>query len=221
MSELSSKWSRQEWQENWTLLKSSFKAPSQEPPEPMMMERLGAEVQAWPLHRTTNGTYRLRMATWADLNHFVDLEIKGYEGYVAWDLADFHTDWQQNPYGLYLMMESMADQKPVGILVGRLRHKGAHLSHLIIDPAHQRQGLADALLDCFLSLSHGQGIRLASLEVRQSNKPAQHLYQKHGFVIQHELPNYYQQNKESAYYMACILRQAAFIRRNEDDSVKP
>lgn len=67
----------------------------------------------------------------------------------------------------------------------------AHITTLVIEPAHQGQKLGQLLLCQLLLCGHRRGLTRATLEVRASNQPALKLYQKFGFQIAGERKRYY------------------------------
>jgi len=73
----------------------------------------------------------------------------------------------------------------------------AHITLLGIAPAYQRQGLGQWLLCELLMAARDRGLTHATLEVRQSNEPAIHLYKKLDFKIAGERRRYYD-NGENA-----------------------
>lgn len=52
---------------------------------------------------------------------------------------------------------------------------------MAVRPECRKQGIADAILDTAFMEAQKRGAEKIYLEVRQSNIPAQQLYEKHGF----------------------------------------
>jgi len=77
----------------------------------------------------------------------------------------------------------------------------AHLVTIAVDPAHRRKGLGELLLVVMLEWAERLGAQVMTLEVRVSNKGAQALYQKYGFVTQGVRQHYYSDNGEDALLM--------------------
>lgn len=75
-----------------------------------------------------------------------------------------------------------------------------HISIIAVHPQHQGQGHGETLLLNTLKQGFQNGATLATLEVRDSNHPAQGLYTKHGFKIVGRRKKYYQ-NREDALIM--------------------
>lgn len=72
------------------------------------------------------------------------------------------------------------------------------IMNLAVSPEHRRRGIAKALLNALTDALKAQGNRCISLEVRQSNLPAQALYEQLGFSQVGLRPNYYRDPKEAA-----------------------
>jgi [ribosomal protein S18]-alanine N-acetyltransferase len=74
----------------------------------------------------------------------------------------------------------------------------AHITLLIVDPAHRRQGLGQAMLYVLMQAAWQRKLEWATLEVRVSNQPALALYQKFGFEEVGQRRRYYQDTGEDA-----------------------
>lgn len=74
----------------------------------------------------------------------------------------------------------------------------AHITILAVHPQYHHQGLGQALLYSLLKTATHRGLERATLEVRASNQPAIHLYQKFGFKTAGVRRRYYKDNGEDA-----------------------
>ena len=74
----------------------------------------------------------------------------------------------------------------------------AHISTLAIRPDLRRRGLGQLLLLALLDASARLGAKRATLEVRESNAPAQSLYLAYGFQPVGRRKGYYTDNQEDA-----------------------
>jgi [ribosomal protein S18]-alanine N-acetyltransferase len=82
---------------------------------------------------------------------------------------------------------------------------------LLVDEAHvttfatragwRRHGIGARLLLALLDLAVARGAHEATLEVRPSNLPARHLYERYGFKVVGLRPRYYSDNNEDALIM--------------------
>lgn len=79
----------------------------------------------------------------------------------------------------------------------------SHLLMICVDPKSQRRGIARQLMQNYLTHYTQQGCKHFFLEVRQSNFPAQNLYQDFGFQVYSRRKEYYQHQdyKEDAILM--------------------
>lgn len=77
----------------------------------------------------------------------------------------------------------------------------AHISTLAVAPSHRRRGVGELLLLTMIEEAERRGAATVTLEVRVSNLPAQHLYEKYGFTVQGRRVRYYSDNGEDAYIM--------------------
>lgn len=77
----------------------------------------------------------------------------------------------------------------------------AHISTIAIDPEARRQGLGELLLVHIVEKAMNEDADFITLEVRVSNRAAQHLYEKYGFERTDRRKNYYSDNREDAWIM--------------------
>ena len=73
-----------------------------------------------------------------------------------------------------------------------------HINTIAVAPGYRRRGLATALMRHILAEATGEGIVRATLEVRQSNEPAQRLYAHLGFTPAGLRRGYYTHPDEDA-----------------------
>lgn len=100
--------------------------------------------------------------------HFVDAIVSGYHMPVWWFDAN-----------VLCYMVAMRGANEV------------HLLNFTVAPAHQRQGLAKAMMRHLREWSVSREVHSIWLEVRSSNQRAIDLYLAHGFVKDGVRPNYY------------------------------
>lgn len=73
-----------------------------------------------------------------------------------------------------------------------------HINTIAVAGGFRRRGLGRALMRRVLADMEAEGIRRATLEVRQSNEPARRLYETLGFTLAGIRPGYYTQPEEDA-----------------------
>lgn len=77
----------------------------------------------------------------------------------------------------------------------------AHITTLAVDPDYQRRYIGERLLLALMEEAIWRGASHTTLEVRESNRVAQNLYQKYGFRAAAVRKNYYTDNGENAIVM--------------------
>jgi ribosomal-protein-alanine N-acetyltransferase len=78
----------------------------------------------------------------------------------------------------------------------------SHITNIAVRGRYQRQGIGELLLNSIIDLSAQMKANVVTLEVRVSNKAAQRLYQKYGFIEVGVRPGYYTDNREDALLMS-------------------
>ena len=73
---------------------------------------------------------------------------------------------------------------------------------------HRRKGLAGQVVAALLTEARARGIAFVTLEVRESNATAIHLYEKFGFATVGRRPRFYTGPTEAALLMRCDLVDA-------------
>ena len=77
----------------------------------------------------------------------------------------------------------------------------AHITTIAVEPSYRGRGLGEALIIEMAKLSQLRGATRMTLEVRMSNRAAQNLYRKYGFVDHGVRPRYYSDDREDALIM--------------------
>ncbi len=102
----------------------------------------------------------------------------------------------------------------------------AHLTTLAVEPKHQGEKVGERLLLCLMEESVMRRASHATLEVRESNCPAQHLYRKYGFRNAAIRKNYYTDTDENAIVMwadaihTIVYRQRLYELRQQLDTLR-
>ena len=110
-----------------------------------------------------------------------------------------YSDLLKHDYCHYLVAEENGE--PVGFAGMTLLGDEGDIDKVMVEPRHQRKGIADALLEALFALGKEQGAVAYTLEVRASNEPAIRLYEKHGFVSEGVRPRFYEKPTEDALIM--------------------
>src|SRR5207247_3768130 len=99
-----------------------------------------------------------------------------------------HVPWSHNAFdaevgnvsGYYLVAESQGQVQ--GYIGAWIIMDEVHITTLGVDPRARRQRIGERLLATVLEQGVRRGARRATLEVRSSNRAAQQLYEKYGFM---------------------------------------
>ncbi len=116
---------------------------------------------------------------------------------LPWPEGAFDYDVHQNPGSMPYVAESVGGTI-VGMIVVWFIIDEAHIATIAVHPEWRRRGIATALLRVALAAAIRRGAILATLEVRQSNIPAQELYRSFGFEQVGQRRRYYKDNQEDA-----------------------
>jgi ribosomal-protein-alanine N-acetyltransferase len=119
----------------------------------------------------------------------------------------FRTPWSENAYRSELKNASAyylvarLEGSLVGFAGAWLVMDEAHITTLGVHPVHRGRKIGERLLAGILAEAIQRGVRRASLEVRETNEKARHLYEKYGFTPVARRRGYYSDNSEDAVVM--------------------
>jgi ribosomal-protein-alanine N-acetyltransferase len=122
-----------------------------------------------------------------------------------WSANAFRRELAGNEAIWLRVAEDPADGGLLGYLVAWFVLDEVHLANLAVIPECRRRGLGQALLDDLLDESRNRQATQVILEVRESNRPAQRLYERNGFRTVMIRPGYYRDNREDARVMIMTL----------------
>lgn len=77
----------------------------------------------------------------------------------------------------------------------------AEITNIAVHPDHRSIGVSNLILKSLINICKKENISAITLEVRESNKIAQNLYIKHGFVEEGKRKKYYEDSGEDAIIM--------------------
>jgi len=125
---------------------------------------------------------------------------------MAVEVASFHTPWTRNdfegelvnPLAYYLVAE---DDGVIGYVGSWIIFDECHITNIAVSPEARKRGIGDALLKTLISDAEEKGVVATTLEVRPSNAPAIHLYEKYGFTVEGVRKRYYADTGEDALIM--------------------
>jgi ribosomal-protein-alanine N-acetyltransferase len=148
--------------------------------------------------RVTDAPFRIRPAREADVPALVALERIAFTD--PWSSADFEEGIAS---GLSIFVAETGDG-PVGYIVARRVLDEGEILNLGVALPVRRRGVGRALVHRVLTTWAAAGVSAVFLEVRESNLPAQRLYEAFGFQEVGRRRRYYQRPVEDA----VVLRAA-------------
>ena len=153
-------------------------------------ERTAVTVPALALVPPTNAHYDLRPLTMGQIDECWQLDQRCFLDGEAYSRDTFEYllgSPESVSYRVVTQNSSMA-----GFVIGLLEpdHTG-HITTIGISPEHRRRRLASCLMDRVEDGFRRRNARIARLEVRATNVPAQKLYLSLGYSVTQRLPKYY------------------------------
>lgn len=129
----------------------------------------------------------------ANLDHLdalIELENKGFKG-DRFTRAQFrHLIHKANSTPLIMTEEGRVIA--AAIMLWRKNSKIGRLYTIVVDSSYQGRGLGRLLLEECERTARQHGCTGINLEVRADNKAAIALYEKNGYVVERDLPGYYE-----------------------------
>jgi len=90
-----------------------------------------------------------------------------------------------------IVLVASADGDIAGFAIMRFGDLDAHLHLLAVDPPYRRAGIATALVNWLEKTCVTAGVRRIRLEVRIDNLTARRFYERRGYDIVGQIPEYY------------------------------
>jgi ribosomal-protein-alanine N-acetyltransferase len=148
--------------------------------------------------------YRIRSAVPADAASLVVLERRCFSD--PWSETSFR-EALDSPWSFGLVAHT--GQGPAGYLIAREVAGTGEVLNLAVSPDFRRRGVARALLRAGLTFLRKRRVEEVFLEVRESNRTAQALYQSLGFRPVGQRAAYYRNPREDALVLWLALTQHA------------
>lgn len=117
---------------------------------------------------------------------------------MPWSSRDFE-QLLEDEKSLYLVAK--IEDEVVGCCGVTIVCGEGNINNVVVDEAYRGQGIAFAMMQELLNQGRQQGSLEFTLEVRVSNAPAIHLYEKLGFVSEGIRPRFYERPVEDAMIM--------------------
>ncbi len=166
-----------------------------------------------PLGFMAGRRLRLRRATIADLEAIMEIELMAYTS--PWHTETMRSELEANPdRKVYLLVE--IDGHPAAYIGSHAFAGEVHVATVAVAPSYRRMGLGELLILTMLAYAVEHDCDYVTLEYRVSNRAAERLYQKVGFIPVRVRTNYYLDNGEDAIVAEITnLRSAKFRNRLE------
>lgn len=129
------------------------------------------------------------------------LEIDRVSFSNPWPERSYHYELKENPAAQLFVTEDPHSARVMGYLGCWLIGDEVHISTFAVHPESRGQGIGRDMLVRALGEAARRGARVATLEVRESNAAAIHLYEKVGFIGVGKREGYYRDNDEDAILM--------------------
>jgi len=143
-----------------------------------------------------SGDIRLREMRREDLGPIEAIERVSFT--LPWTRSMFLTEIENRQGRRRVALDESG--RVVGYIICRFYGDLWHIMNLAVREDRRRQGIGGQLMDDFLGQTAGAGISY-TLEVRESNTEAAHLYAARGFHPIGRRPGYYHDNREDAIIM--------------------
>jgi ribosomal-protein-alanine N-acetyltransferase len=127
------------------------------------------------------------------------LDIEERTNHRPWSLALFQGELRQPTSRRYVV--ALDGYRVVGFAGLMLTGFEGHVTNVAVDPEHRRRHIATRMLLVLFREAISLGVEDLTLEVRVTNRAAQELYRRFGFVPGGIRPNYYSDIKEDALIM--------------------
>lgn len=123
---------------------------------------------------------------------------------VPWTTDIFYQEILDNKHAHYFVLQ--LEKEIVGYIGIWIVFEEAQITNVAIRPEYRGKQLGEKLFGYTMQYAMSMGAERVSLEVRQSNIPAQKLYRKFGFMPGGIRKNYYTDNQEDAIVMWVNLK---------------
>jgi ribosomal-protein-alanine N-acetyltransferase len=173
---------------------------------------VSARFAAEPPAGGASPALEIRPLSYPDLPQVIAIERRVFP--TPWSLAMFVLELSKQSG---ICLAAVSEERLTGYLICSRYDTVWHIMNVAIDLAHQRQGLASALLAELYERVGEESARF-TLEVRRSNAVAIHLYEREGFRAAGTRRRYYQDNGEDALVM---WRTPATLAGTLDDVPNP
>jgi len=132
-----------------------------------------------------------------DLEAIMEIEIASFS--TPWSLQAFKAELKDNEYARYVCLE--LDDKVIGYMGLWFILDEGHITNVAIAPNYRGKHWGEFLMRSVMEKMMQEGMERMTLEVRESNSPAQSLYSRLGFATAGIRKGYYADTGEDALIM--------------------
>lgn len=138
----------------------------------------------------------IRMIKDSDMKELAEIEAESFS--TPWSENSFRELLSIN-YARYLV--AVYDGEIAGSAGMRIVAGEGDIDKVVVKESLRGKGIATALISQLIELGKSEGVNEFTLEVRVSNAPAIHVYEKAGFVSEGIRPHFYEKPTEDANIM--------------------
>ena len=139
----------------------------------------------------------IRNAEERDVKEMAELDLICFAD--PWSEESFRNEILTNERAFYIAAE--IDGKLAGYAgLWAILDEG-HITNVAVSPEYRRKGVGKAIVGTLIEVAEENGLNSFTLEVRESNLPAQGLYEQFGFKSAGVRKGYYIDNGENAIIM--------------------
>ena len=142
----------------------------------------------------------VRRMTLGDLDPVVAIEEATFAH--PWTRQDYTDELTRNKAARYLVAVTEAGEI-AGFAGAWIILDESHITNIAVAERFRRRGIGRQVTEALLQYLANLGAAYATLEVRESNLPAQALYRSLGFIAVGRRKRYYEDNGEDALIMVC------------------
>lgn len=142
---------------------------------------------------------KVRQMVEEDLEEVIRIEQRSSN--VPWKEAMFRGELEKNPYSTLWVVLNDSGFGIIAYVCFWIILEDLHILNIAVCPEERGKGLGKELIRTVLRHANQQGIREASLEVRNSNLTARKLYERLGFRAVGVRPGYYRNPLEDGIIM--------------------
>lgn len=153
------------------------------------------------MNNRVNHELFFRSMTVIDVPHVLDIENRSFT--LPWSEEAYFYELSHNQYSYYIV--AVIDNKVIGYCGSWLIYDDAQITTIAVCPNFRGRQIGQAILRYVMAMLQQLGAKKITLEVRVSNRIAQSVYEKMGFIVCGQRKAYYPDNQEDALMMRVNL----------------